>query len=343
MSTYYLANPFRIGIIFGSFFVFTLPFVLFNSYLHLIPYLLYAILLGGTHFAISFALYLKSDNLRYFASSPQNFLIYFVLPFLLLLFMFLNGLLGLSEMGVLGVVILSSVKALDYFHVVRQHFGVLQLFKLQSMGRFLSVSRHSENYFFINMAILQMIVFLQFFGWFPPRYYRAAMTIGITLAGVLFVLILVNFALALRGAKSRISVLVPFSYFLLQTTSASLPVYRTQFYLASLAMHYIEYHVLIYPRIFWTPLDPKNIVDRAAFWFRNHWIFFYFLAALIFAISLGAGSKSHFSAPSGEKDFLLVFINVFAGINVFHYYIDAFVWKFKKEYYKKTLSPIYFP
>ena len=35
-------------------------------------------------------------------------------------------------------------------------------------------------------------------------------------------------------------------------------------------------------------------------------------------------------------------MNLLSGIFVAHYFVEAFVWKFRNPFYKKTLAPLYF-
>ena len=44
-----------------------------------------------------------------------------------------------------------------------------------------------------------------------------------------------------------------------------------------------------------------------------------------------------------RTDGLWLLANLFSGMYVFHYFVEAFIWKFRDPYYRKTLSPIYFP
>src|SRR4051812_10358459 len=72
-------------IIFGAFFVFTLPLA-YLAWAHpdspefLRLELLYLCGLGVTHFVVTPVIYLQSSNLRYFASTWRNRLIYFAIP-----------------------------------------------------------------------------------------------------------------------------------------------------------------------------------------------------------------------------------------------------------------------
>ena len=81
----YFQKPLPAVLIFAAFFVFTLPLVFLawtqpDSPTFLKLELFYLCGLGVTHFVITPVLYLQSSNLRYFASSWRNRLIYFVIP-----------------------------------------------------------------------------------------------------------------------------------------------------------------------------------------------------------------------------------------------------------------------
>src|SRR5260221_4922180 len=141
----YLQSRARIGIILGSFALLALPLVALR-FADVIPdvqftlLVAYAVLLGGTHFLITLAVYGQSETLRYFTSSTRNIVIYFVAPLsLLTLFFFISrfSLDKRQEDWTLGLVVgwflfTIAVRAADFFHVVRQSFGMLQLFKSQT-------------------------------------------------------------------------------------------------------------------------------------------------------------------------------------------------------------------
>jgi hypothetical protein len=87
---HYLQRP-QIAIIFLSFALLAVPL----SYVQLSPsvpaevgrwlVVAYVVLLGNTHFAITWALYLNSRNLEYFRSSPGRKLVYFAVPLAIML------------------------------------------------------------------------------------------------------------------------------------------------------------------------------------------------------------------------------------------------------------------
>jgi NADH:ubiquinone oxidoreductase subunit 4 (subunit M) len=104
----------------------------------------YAVLLGGTHFLITLAVYAHSDNLRYFASSGQRIAIYFVAPIALLGIFFVIGYFNLNadrpdaSVGFLLYTFFFAVcvRAADYFHVVRQALACCSSSSRRCLRRF---------------------------------------------------------------------------------------------------------------------------------------------------------------------------------------------------------------
>jgi len=177
IGTPYLNHPARMGLIFGSFFVLCVP--LATLYLGtttnaspaswLLLSQIYAIALGNTHFAITFSIYLNSRNLQFFRSTPRNTVVYFVGPIAILSTWFLIGFLGLntptpsSSAAFLTYLFYFALltKLADYLHVVRQSFGVLQLFKRYVPAPFPLWMRRFENYFFIVLLALQLLTYTE--------------------------------------------------------------------------------------------------------------------------------------------------------------------------------------
>jgi hypothetical protein len=128
---------------------------------------------------------------------------------------------------------------------------------------------------------------------------------------------------------------------LLQSAAAGVAIYSTALYLFSLAIHYVEYHVLMAPRCFKSPLDQDSLLDRCFDRVRRHKLMFYGLllgaAGLFTWMTRGLGS-----AGDSHVTYRLL-IHVFDGLFVFHYFVEAFIWKFGDPYFRQTLGPLYFP
>src|SRR5258706_14735333 len=309
IGTPYLNHPARMGLIFGSFFVLCVP--LATLYLGtttnaspaswLLLSQIYAIALGNTHFAITFSIYLNSRNLQFFRSTPRNTMVYFVGPIAILSTWFLIGFLGLntptpsSSAAFLTYLFYFALltKLADYLHVVRQSFGVLQLFKRYVPAPFPLWMRRFENYFFIVLLALQLLTYTE--GLRANNMNAARFNLenpltqlALGVAVVLWLVILSGYVLMARKvAAERGKLLVPLHYFLLQTASACLPIYWSTLYLASLAMHYVEEHVIIYPRVFEAPLESDSAVHRLSLWLRSHKIAFYVVLGTVAYLFMG--------------------------------------------------------
>jgi len=351
----YLQSPPRIATILGSFLVLALPLVVLQLVQPPGWFALaaaYVTFLGGTHFLITLGVYLHGENLRYFASSASRTVVYFVTPAAILLGFFLLGYFGLdvNHEGASAAFLLwllpftLVVKGLDYLHVVRQSFGMLQLFKGQTGVAFPPWMRRSDNGFFLTMAGLQLWTFIG--GMRTDRFVFVLDPVSAVLLAVAVLCVsgvMAGFAAAFRRARKGAVVWVPLTYFLFQAASASLAAWRTELYAASLAMHYVEYHVIIFPRLFTFELNPASRADRAAAWIRRHKLAFY-LALGVLAIFVARNNLwPTVSARLGPRRELWLLFNLFNGIFVTHYFVEAFIWKFRDPYYRKSLAPLYFP
>ena len=111
-------------------------------------------------------------------------------------------------------------------------------------------------------------------------------------------------------------------------------------------MHYVEYHVLMVPRCFHTPLNGASWTDRIFGRLRRHRVLFYgLLLAIAVPITrftwLGMGALMRADAGSGTVGYRLL-ISVFDGLFVFHYIIESRIWRFGDPFYRRSLVPLYF-
>src|SRR5262249_46185679 len=139
-------------------------------------------------------------------------------------------------------------------------------------------------------------------------------------AVLLFVAILAGYALMTITAASRRSLVVPFLYFLLQTASASLPIYWSPLYVASLAMHYVEYHVVMYPRVFQSAASPDRRIDRLSAWFRSHKLVFYVVLGSFAYLFMGNGFEHLSTVLPIRKQITWLLLNLFNGIFMAHFF-----------------------
>lgn len=349
---HYLQTP-QIAIIFLSFLLLAVPL----AFIQLSPdvpretgrwiTLAYAVIFGNTHFAITWALYLNAANLRHFRSTPGRAAIYFAVPPVILLTFWYLGVRQAPAPGTAVFIwFVLALTAADYFHVVRQSFGVYAMFRARTGARFPAWTPSVENAYFLALWALQLLTFGRgavngFAGAFDPS--DPLTRIGLAAAAVLLALMLRSLAAAWQTGEDRAAVLVALGYLALQSASALMVVYRSQLYVASLAMHYVEYHVLMAPRLFAVPLDTSSRADRIAGWFRQHRLAFYLGLLLVATWASSAaifGMSGRAVRPDGSFGWYLV--NMLSGIFLAHYFIEAFVWKFGNPFYRQTLGPIYF-
>lgn len=346
----YLQRRLPVSLILGSFFLLTVPLCILalgdDAFVFHRPIgIVYVGVLGITHFVITLALYLQAANLRYFGSTRANRVTYFVVPAVIFLFFDLYHALEVAAaLPLLDLGLRYGVRLMDFQHSCRQSYGVLQLFRIRSGEQFPPWMRQAENQFFSGMTLLLFVTYLCG-GRFHPE--RPIVLVVLALVAGLFVWVLAGFALAWSRSRTRTALFFPMAYFLLQTCAAGLAVYSTPLYAFGLAMHYVEYHVLMIPRCFHTPLDAQSRTDR---WFgrlRRHKLLFYGLLLVLampvtrFAwLGMSAlwqvGRTADLGVPSR------VLIALFDGIFVFHYVIESRIWKFGDPYYRQSLMPLYF-
>ena len=149
------------------------------------------------------------------------------------------------------------------------------------------------------------------------------------------------FALA-RGPRDRASA-IPLVYFVLQAISGALVVYRSDLVTIALAMHYVEYHVVVMPRLFAAPVEATSRADRTRSRLSRVPVLFYAgLVAVAWGFWFGQRTQLYLD-PEASPLPLRLLLHSLDGIFLFHFYIEAFLWKFSKPHYRETLGPLYFP
>lgn len=345
----YLERGVTFWLIIGSFLVLTLPL----SVLALAaPDLLarwyvgpvYVWLLGVTHFVLTLTIYMQSANLRYFNSTWKNRALYFAIPAAMFLFFDLYAALQIAvTYPAFDLVFRRLIRFFDFHHVTRQSFGVAQLFKGASHHRFPLWMRNTENAFFWSLTALLLLTF-----WSGGKFDTSerAMYVGAAVAAALFLVVVAGYLAAWIGSGCRSAILGPLTYFLLQSASAGLGVWNTSLWFFGLAMHYVEYHVLMAPRCFNVPLDPSSRVDRVFDRLRrNRWVFYFLLtavAALVtFLVWTPMGPMLVRKSQQGQVGYLAL-VAVFDGLFIVHYFIEGLIWKFSNPFYRHALKPLYF-
>ncbi len=362
----YFQRTLPVALIFAAFALITLPLTVLaltapDSQLLFRLEVAYLITLGLTHFVITPTIYFQSSNLRFFNSSWRNRLIYFAIPVSIFVAFDLYRALDVALLlPMLDVTVGLAIRALDFQHFTRQSFGVLQLFKARAGVKFPAWQRRAEYWFTWTTVAVLLVTYLR--GGradgdahpelVPVHYALAAVLAGLGLA------IVTGIAVTARRAERPGRLVAPAAYFLLQTASALLAAYSTALYGIALAMHYVEYHVLMLPRCFNTPLDPRRFVDRAFGVLRHNRVIFYtvlVLAAFGLAtltgvttsmantmLAMAAAMWKSLGATAEPASRYTALLAVFNGLFVFHYFVEMFIWRFSEPHYRQTLSPLYF-
>lgn len=363
----YFQRPIPVAIILSAFFVFTLPLA-YLAWAHpdspgfLKLELLYLCGLGVTHFVITPFIYLQSSNLRYFASSWRNCVIYFAIPVAIFAGFNLYRTLEIALLlPVFDVGFRLLIRALDFQHFGRQSFGVLQLFKARAGAKFPAWQKRAEAVFSWTVPALLLTTFLRGgridASGSHPALIALSIVFAIALAGC-FVVVMIGMIRTARSAERPTALLAPSAYFVLQTGSCLLAFINTALYGFALAMHFVEYHVLMMPRICEAPLDESKTPDRWLSRLRKNRVIFYALIAVAaigvsFLTGLGTSAISAMIAQAAAmwrslgggstvSGSYTAFLAIFDGIFVFHYFVEMFIWKFSEPHYRKTLAPLYF-
>jgi hypothetical protein len=343
-------------LILGSFLVITMPLcwlVLSNEDFldeYRWPVFVYVWLLGSTHFVITLTVYLQSANLRYFNSSWKNRALYFLIPIVLLLgfdfYQFFNvpGALPLA-----GFLIALGIRFLDFFHFSRQSYGVLQLFQWQGKQAFPSWLAKLENYYFLGLTVLLLVTFLEGGRFAPDAWPVLSRWFAFGIIGFLGAslgLIGYGYFRAWRTCRDPGVLWIPAVYLLMQSVAGALAVYNTALYIFCLAVHYVEYHVVMYPRCFRSALDPSSRTDRWFALLRSRRVILYGLVVLA-AGAYAARTWSQMGgmiarAESAGTSPLFVLVALFDGLFVLHYFLEMLIWKFSEPYYRQQLGPLYF-
>jgi hypothetical protein len=336
----YFERPLPVALILGSFGVLFVPLLLLSvlpNWFAWLPhfFLLQVIGLGTTHFFITLAVYFDGAHLRHFASSNANRLVYFAVPAsLLLLFAWVAAYDLRAQRPTFALYFFALVRFFDFFHVQRQSFGMLQIFKRPAAAALPASLRSWENAFFIGMAMLQWETFASGGSFRPTAPY--ALIPAIALGGIFSFIAGTHLrgALARGGERQR---WVPSTYFVMQACCAGAAAWRTELYLVSLALHYLEYHVIMAPRVLAVPTDRRYAIDRITAPVRARPVVFY---GLLLAVVALFEARNHVSSTLPFSTSFLV--HIFDGIFVVHYFTEAFLWKFGEPFYRATLGPLYF-
>lgn len=366
----YFQKSLPINLILGTFFAVTLPLAAFiwvnNSQLLLWVYLW---LFGMTHFVVTFTIYLNSANLAHFGSTWRNRLVYFALPAVIFIGFDLVHVFHMREaFPLFALYFFAAIRLMDFNHFTRQSFGVLQMFKVASGESYPKRSKNLENWCFKVGTVLMLTTFLAggvspflqeggpltifSLGWTlgNPMLPIAMLQIVGAIGGIVFLGLLASVTFFHRRARNSIDPIwidKPLAYLLFQSTGILLATIAFPLYAAALAIHYVEYQVLMYPRCFRSPLDESSRVDRFYARLRRSPMIFYMavvaMAGLVTACCFtGMGMTGMTTMDLSQPAAYLVLIALFDGLFVFHYLVEAYIWRFSEPYYRKSLGGLYF-
>ena len=141
---------------------------------------------------------------------------------------------------------------------------------------------------------------------------------------------------ALAMGASRREVGLAAAYLAVQTLSVIPGVLWTGFYVFVLAVHYAEYHLLMFPRWQHAELDSGGAADRGFARIRARPMVLYAVLVVLAGVGLTLRNAGH--DPQWSAVFL---VHAFDGLFVFHYVIEMFLWKFSDPYWRSRLAPLY--
>lgn len=324
---------------------------------------LYIWLFGTTHFVLTVSVYLQSENLRHFAQTGKNIALFFAIPLIILMAFYVIGAFQLrAKFPLVAVVFSAVIRLLDFNHLNRQTFGVYQLFKARTGIRPAPSVKRAEQGYLAALTGLLFVTFLS--GGVCPLLRRNPSSIvdaaqGKSGSALLPAVILQVAFVALAGlavSLAALSVILlirdwrrggrpgglrqALSYLGFQTVGVLLAVVSMPLYFATLAIHYVEYHVLMFPRCFHSQLDAKSALDRCFGRLRRRPAVFYSLLVLsAFIVSIFTNSSGMADASTRY----LAVISIFDGLFVFHYFVEMLIWRFSDPFFRRTLTSLYFP
>ncbi len=329
----------------------------------------YLWLFGMTHFVLTLTVYLQWQNLRHFAGTWPRRLLFFGLPVGIFVgFDLLHaGRIGMS-FPVFALVFWGAVRLLDFNHFNRQSFGVYQLFKGRTRVKYSSRLKAAEDLFFGSLTLLLFVTFLSGglapvlqpggplslwdgAGIIPPVVPTAVAQLAFLALSVIAVSLggwcMAELVRQWRAAGEPAGLGLALGYFAVQAVASLMAAVSFPLYVAALAVHYVEYHVLMYPRCFRSRLDATARVDRVFAKLRESRVVFY--AAVVAAAGLvtafaaaGMGSMGRHPGVFTEPRGYLVLIAAFDGLFVFHYVVEMFIWRFADPHFRQQLTGLYF-
>jgi hypothetical protein len=163
-------------------------------------------------------------------------------------------------------------------------------------------------------------------------------------AAVALALLAVDWTLVLkawRAAGRPKGLWESLSYVVLQTVSAVAAMIFLPLYAAALAIHYVEYQVLMYPRCFYSRLDMKRGIDHFYQSLRGSRALFYLVLIAVSGVVTYMTTLSGLWGTGQKVVPYLAFVAIFDGIFVCHYFIEMLIWRFSDPFFRKTAAALY--
>ena len=278
-----------------------------------IPFLLFLILLGESHFGSTFLFFFDKSNQSYI---KKKSLLLLYLPIIFLVAFFLFGLNNFEY----AIIILSAASG---FHVTRQSIGIARLYEYKR-------NRSMEILIYSSSAIFLFIGFL--------RLYLVDLDYNFFQLSTVFIN-LKNFLIQLANNNSLKSMLVVIFSFLALNENTN---YKKR--LVNLT------GILIYsPYLFLNQIYDAIVIGVGAHWAQylllNYKVYFYGLKCkkkrnsqilIIFSYAIVMsllGYRYHFT-----REILKGFVLIPICAEMFHFYIDAFIWKFSDPDIRKNIG-----
>jgi len=339
----YFERPTPVRIILGSFVFLTLPIaalVLFLPDAAAFPWL-YIWLFGGTHIVLTLTIYGSRANRRYFASSPRNIAVFVAIPLALLGCTLAIRTLDLAAtVPWLALGFWAGLRFFNFFHLTRQTFGVHQLFKARAKAKFPAWAKRCENG--TGLALVATLMLTHAAGGVCPLLTESSWELRFawlscaSLAAVLYAASMLALCRIPASPAARSAML----YITLQTLGTAAATLYLPLYLAALAMHYVEYHVLMLPRIGKQELDAECRIDRGFGWLRARPVPF-LLAVLALSALVATGMNAMDLDASGNAGWATL-LTAFDALVAVHYFLEMQIWKFSDPHIRKSLDGVYF-
>jgi len=268
-------------------------------------FLIFLILFGETHFASTFLFYFEKKNHHYIKS---NFNIFISIPIIILILFLVIGFVDFKSAVLLAALV-------SGFHVTRQSVGVQRLYSI------------SRNVFYEYMTYASSFLFL-FIGF--CRFYLLDLIKNLNINYD----IKINYFINTNFSFLFISILILFSIISITekadlkkkiTNLTGVLIYAPYLFVNNIydaviigvGAHYCQYLAINYKVYFF-----RQKLDFG----KKSLIFFIFLYAIIMGL---LGYKLHFSQTINY----LILIPL-AG-QFFHFYIDAFIWRFSDPHIRE--------